>query len=68
MSYADMDRMKVIFENDIDIRRIVYKLMRGEAYVIQGENKFKLNIIASNYEGNLIEGKCVDEKNIDCDE
>ncbi|MBR6688728.1 MAG: DUF87 domain-containing protein [Clostridia bacterium] len=64
MSYSDMDKMNEVNNGENNIRKEICKLIKGQAYIMQGDNKFVLDVIANDYEINLIEKGMSDEENI----
>ncbi|MBR6613450.1 MAG: DUF87 domain-containing protein [Clostridia bacterium] len=61
MSYSDLEKLQGI-EETLNLREKTTKLIRGEAYVLQGESKFIIRIEANDFEKNLIEKESVYEE------
>ena len=68
MNYADIDKMRALSDGEYEVKNNIYKLSRGEAYVIQGESKFNLEVIANKHEKELIEKEKVYEESINSNE
>ncbi len=61
MTYSDIEKLKGIKE-EVKLKDTATRLTRGEAYMLQGESKFVVNIEANEFEKKLIESEDVYEE------
>ena len=61
MTYTDFERIKGLDER-AELSEKVIKLSRGETYIMQGENKFVVDIEANAFEKELIEREDIYEE------
>ena len=61
MTYTDFERIKGLDERT-ELSEKVTKLSRGETYIMQGENKFIVDIEANAFEKELIEREDIYEE------
>lgn len=64
LEYSDAEKLNNLDLTEELIKNRVFSLDRGSAYIKQGNSRFTLQVIASDYENRLIEGENIDEENI----
>jgi len=64
LEYSDAEKLNNLSLTEELIKNKVFNLDRGHAYIKQGNSKFILQVIASEYENKLIEGECINEESI----